>query len=146
MSVLGDTGEAPADESTPARPLPYYRHHLRLERQILGSTDPCGIVIRPGLTYGLFQDSVVMKTNHLASHYRRWVYVIPGSNHWSAIHVEDLADLYCRVLNQARAGTMLHAASETFMMRDVASAIHRGLGRIEDIGLRGLTFQVPSRK
>jgi nucleoside-diphosphate-sugar epimerase len=44
------------------------------------------------------------------------------------VHFNDLADLYCVVLKRADGDTIVHAASENVLMKQVAVAIHRGFG------------------
>jgi nucleoside-diphosphate-sugar epimerase len=39
-------------------------------------------------------------------------YVGTGENHWAAVHVDDLADLYLRTVEHAPAGTLLNAVDD----------------------------------
>jgi nucleoside-diphosphate-sugar epimerase len=65
----------------------------------------------------------------LARRRRRGTYIEPGTYRSSAVHCDDLASLYCLALREAKAGTVIHGASETFSMKELAGAIHRGLGK-----------------
>ena len=58
-----------------------------------------------------------------------WHVIEPGTNCGSAVHSDDLADLYSLALHKAGAGTLIHAASEMFSMKELAGAIHRGMGK-----------------
>ena len=56
-------------------------------------------------------------------------YVEDGSNRWPAVHVSDAARLVRIGLEQAEAGTILHAVGEQGVpTREIAEAIGRGLG------------------
>lgn len=56
-------------------------------------------------------------------------YVGDGSHRWSAVHVRDAARLVVRALEDAPAGTVVHAvAEEGVPTRTIAEAIGRGLG------------------
>jgi len=51
-----------------------------------------------------------------------------GSNRWTCVHVNDLADLYVRALS-APAGTLLYAADgPAVTMREIAEAASRAAG------------------
>lgn len=56
-------------------------------------------------------------------------YIGDGSNRWPAVHRFDAAHLFCLALEQAPAGSVLHAvAEEGVPIRDVAAVIGRHLG------------------
>ncbi|MEK6343796.1 MAG: hypothetical protein V4737_08130 [Curtobacterium sp.] len=56
-------------------------------------------------------------------------YVGDGTNRWAAVHVTDAARLVRLGLEQAPAGTRLHAVAESGIpTRDIAEAIGAGLG------------------
>ncbi len=56
-------------------------------------------------------------------------YVGDGSNRWAAVHVTDAARMVRLGLEQAPAGSRLHAVAETgIRTRDIAEAIGAGLG------------------
>jgi nucleoside-diphosphate-sugar epimerase len=131
-AVLGDTGPAPVAESAPLRPLRGYTWLLHLEKEILKSSAVRSIVIRPAWelhgcrppNWGI----AIGNWMRLAKRFRRGKYIGSGENCYSAVHFDDLADLYCVALKNAGAGTILHAASENFSMKELAATIHRGMG------------------
>jgi len=56
-------------------------------------------------------------------------YVGDGTNRWCAVHRFDCASLYKRALEDAPAGSVLHAVAEQGIpTREIAEAIGRGLG------------------
>ncbi len=56
-------------------------------------------------------------------------YVGDGSNRWTAVHVKDAATLFRLAIEQAPAGSVLHAVGEEAVTgREIAEAIGRGLG------------------
>jgi nucleoside-diphosphate-sugar epimerase len=133
-AILGDTGPTPVGENARLNPEPGYAWLLRLEKQILKSSGVRGIVIRPAWAkHGRATENMRIGffTRHwiaLALRFKQGKYIEPGENRWSAVHCDDLADLYCRALTKAGAGTLLHGAAENFSMKELVATIHRGLG------------------
>lgn len=65
----------------------------------------------------------------LARQQGRAAYVGQGDNRWSAAAVADVARLYVLALERGEAGARYHAvAEEGVPMRDIATAVARGLG------------------
>ena len=131
-AILGDTGPVPVAENAPLHPLPGYAWLPRLEKEVLKSSGVRGIVIRPAWeVHGSRAHNWAIGIGNwmkLAKRFRRGKYIGSGENCYSAVHFDDLADLYCVALMKAVAGTILHAASENFSMKELAAAINRGLG------------------
>jgi nucleoside-diphosphate-sugar epimerase len=74
-------------------------------------------------------------------------YVGDGSNRWPAVHVLDAAHLFCLALEQAPAGSVLHAVGdEGVPTREVANAIGRvldlptGSRPAEEFGFLGMVL------
>jgi nucleoside-diphosphate-sugar epimerase len=143
-AVLGDTGPTPVDENAHL-PVPRnYSFLARLEHDVLKARDVCGIVIRPAIQHGLFPGITALEPWFgLAERRGKGTYIEPGTNCWSAVHRADLADLYCLALDKARPGMLVHAASETFSMRDLAEAIQSKLGFTN--GASGISFDEAAR-
>jgi hypothetical protein len=72
-------------------------------------------------------------------------YVGDGSNRWPAVHTLDAAHLYRLALEQAPAGTRLHAVGDAGVpFREIAEAIGRGLGLpAESVSAEQLGFLAP---
>jgi len=121
--LLGDTGDRVADEATP--PQPGWR--AALEARVTGAPDVRGAVVRPGLVYGRGGSVVVSELLRVAAKLQAGWCVGSGENRWSAVAVDDLADLYLRVL-EAGAGGIFHGAAGDVVMRELAQAIAEGYG------------------
>jgi nucleoside-diphosphate-sugar epimerase len=110
-----------------------------------------GVVIRPAwLKHGGKPSSLPLSIGawiKLARRFRRGKFVGTGKNCWSAVHVDDLADLYCVALKKATAGTILHAVSENISTQELVAAIHRGYefkGEPSGISLKDARRTIPS--
>ena len=126
--VLGDTGPVPLDEKAPVHPFRGFRFLPAMEREILQARDVHGIVIRPALEHGR---SVLFPLQYwisLAKECGRGTWLKSGKNSVSAVHSDDLADLYSLAIHKVRPGMVIHGAAETVSIREVAAAIHRGMG------------------
>jgi nucleoside-diphosphate-sugar epimerase len=114
------------------RPLPGYVWLPRLEKEVLKASGVRSIVIRPAWErHGCRPPSWAIAIGNwikLARRFRRGKYIGSGENRYSAVHFDDLADLYCVALKRAGAGTILHGASENFSMKELAMTIHRSMG------------------
>jgi nucleoside-diphosphate-sugar epimerase len=108
--VLGNTGNTPADEATPPNPIPPVEWRLAVEEFVLDSASRGvrSIVIRPAMVYGRGGGAVAMMSGSANTGVVQ--YIGEGRNHWSFVHVDDLADLYVRALEKAPAGSLYHAA------------------------------------
>src|SRR5438105_5002704 len=53
-----------------------------------------------------------------------------GENHWPMVHVDDLAELYVRLVERAPAGSVYYAADASrFTQREIAEAASRAAGK-----------------
>lgn len=127
--VLGPTGGKTANEDTPVNPPAFLQWRVELEDDVLAArhNNIRTIVIRPAMVYGrgggIFE-SFIQTAKETGARY-----VGDGENRWSAVHVDDLADLYVAALHQAPAGTLLHAASgDPVRVRLIADAANRAVG------------------
>ncbi|HYH06000.1 MAG TPA: NAD-dependent epimerase/dehydratase family protein [Thermoanaerobaculia bacterium] len=126
--VLGNTNDA--HESSPVNPLPLVAWRPPHEELVVGSG---GAVLRPGCVYGGKQ-SLLADWFAAAQQNRPLQIVGEGTNRWAMVHVDDLVELYARVLEQQAKG-VLHGiddsnASLAEMAHDVAPQ-----GTIEHIPL-----------
>ncbi|MEM9462385.1 MAG: SDR family oxidoreductase [Myxococcota bacterium] len=124
--VLTDTGAAIADETVPANGAGAVALRAALEQTVLqaGKHGVRTIVIRPGLVYGQGGSGVMHMLAELARQAGGGRTVGDGHNVWSAVHVDDLADLYLSGLERGPAGTLFNAATEEEVtMREIVSSI-----------------------
>jgi nucleoside-diphosphate-sugar epimerase len=99
-----------ADEDTPPNPIRLSAWRPSLEKTVLAADghQVRSIVIRPGWVYGRGGGTVRLlvegaRQDGVASP------VGSGQNHWPVVHIDDLARLYVLAVEQAPAGTLLHA-------------------------------------
>lgn len=123
------------DETTPFTPSPARAARVALDKDILAFATK-GVrtaIVCPSLIYGIGRgakaDSAQVpwlirtaKKHGVAKHYG------PGENVWSNVHIDDLVDLYARVLKDAPAGAFYFAENGENAMREVCSAIGQALG------------------
>ncbi|MEZ5399652.1 MAG: NAD-dependent epimerase/dehydratase family protein [Bryobacteraceae bacterium] len=104
--VMGSTGGRLAGEMFPLNPPPFLAWRPQVERMVLDATERGvrGVVIRPATCYGR-EGGIVAK---VASGARPLIG--DGENHWSFVHVEDLAELYVLALEKAAPGALYVAA------------------------------------
>ncbi|MBN9277527.1 MAG: NAD-dependent epimerase/dehydratase family protein [Hyphomicrobium sp.] len=123
------------DETTPFTPSPARAARVALDKEILSyaSKGVRTAIVCPSLIYGqglgAKADSVQVpwlirtaRKHGVAKHYG------PGENVWSNVHIDDLVDLYLRVLDAAPAGAFYFAENGENSMREVCAAISRLLG------------------
>jgi nucleoside-diphosphate-sugar epimerase len=131
--VIGDTAGQIADETTPLKPSPIVAWRPAVEEVVLAAAQRGvrSVVIRPALVYGQGGGLVAMLIQ--AGRDNGAVPVVgDGRNLWPLIHVEDLAKLYVKAMEQAPAGTMLIGASgEHLPLQEVALAAAQAAG-LED--------------
>ncbi|HET6178468.1 MAG TPA: hypothetical protein VFE61_16160 [Candidatus Sulfotelmatobacter sp.] len=130
-AILGNTSPAPATEDAHPRPLRGFDWAFRLEKELSISPKLRVVVIRPAwFIHGLGQSLGIEALNNwipLSWRFRRGTYIDSGENRYSAIHLEDLAELYCLALKKAQGSCVLHAAGENFSTKEVAICIHRAM-------------------
>ena len=103
--VLGDTGKTPADETATTPPLPLLAWRLNHEKIVTGAGDEklLTAVIRPGFVYGGTKD-LISGYFESAARDGAAVYVGHGKNRMSLVHIDDLAELYCCVIEKKAKG------------------------------------------
>jgi len=132
--VLGDTGDLVADEDWPARPPELVAWRLPLEQEILqnAAAGMRAAVIRPALVYGRAGGTLRQLVEQTRKRGAPRV-VGTGVQRWPTVHVEDLAELYIRVLTASSAGGIFHGSSGDYAAGDLAlaAAIAGGGDRFE---------------
>jgi nucleoside-diphosphate-sugar epimerase len=128
--VLGNTGDTPADENAPLHPPLIVEWRPELERRVLHSVHDGirGMVIRPAMVYGRgggLPGMFVQSANESGASR----YIGDGENRWSMVNVEDLANLYLRVLEKGEPGNIYHGADgSAFRTKEIAEAASFGAG------------------
>lgn len=128
--VLGVTGAATLDETAPAAPLPIVGYRPEIERQVL-DTARNGVrasVVRPGIVHGRGAGIPALLVQWAREDGAPRV-VGDLATRWPMVHVDDLAELFVKVLADAPAGTVWHGITETAVpVRDLAVAAARVAG------------------
>jgi nucleoside-diphosphate-sugar epimerase len=117
--VMGNTKGRLAGEMFPLRPPALVAWRPAVEQRVMQASERkvCGVVIRPAMVYG-------RKGGMMAAWLTGQMPVVgDGSNHWSFVHVDDLADLYLLALERARAGSLYVAADgPAYRVKELAEA------------------------
>ena len=110
--VLGDTGSILADEKTPTNPIALVAFRALNEQKVVQAAKDGikSIVIRPTIVFGNGQGIVAQLINS-AKESGESSYIGNGENHWSYIHVQDLAHLYVQAVKRGVAGAIYHASN-----------------------------------
>jgi nucleoside-diphosphate-sugar epimerase len=117
--AYGDT-DGVVDESAPFKVLDFMAWRLANEELVL---ERGGVVLFPGLVYG-------SGTGLIEQFYARQPvpYIGTGENHWSLVHVEDIADLYVRALHATPGSVYIGVGDIHPTQREAAFALARRLG------------------
>ena len=125
--VLGQTGAAPADESSPTSPLDIVAWRPAHEQLALTAKAMKGMVLRPGIVYGRGGGIPAMWVASAREGAVR--YVGSGNQQWPTVHVEDLADLYVKALAKPVAGAIWHGISGQVEVKKLAEAAAKAGGK-----------------
>ena len=94
------------NEDSPTDPVATFAWRPALESEVIAAAGDGvrTVVIRPGMVYGRGGGPL----NQFAAMAEGGVprYVGDGENHWSLVHVDDLAELYGLAVERAPAGTL----------------------------------------
>jgi nucleoside-diphosphate-sugar epimerase len=128
--VLGNTGDTPADEASPATsPFALVAWRPAIENLALGAAAKGvkAMVLRPGIVYGRAGGIPAMWVGAAEEGAVR--YAGTGSQQWTTVHVDDLADLYAKALAQGSAGAVWHGISGQVEARKLAEAAAKAGGK-----------------
>jgi nucleoside-diphosphate-sugar epimerase len=128
--VLGAT-DGVADESAPFKPAKMVAWRPAHEQLALDMAKDGirAVVVRPGIVYGgkggltglLFGAATKSGAAQLVGE---------GGNHWPMVHVDDLAELYVRLVERAPAGSVYNAADASqHTQKEIAEAASRAAGK-----------------
>jgi nucleoside-diphosphate-sugar epimerase len=128
--VYGDTQGRVAGEVAMLRPAALVAWRPAVEDMVLEakSRDVASVVLRPGIVFGCGGGFVGTMFRQARSKGK-----VPvagnGENHWSSIHVDDLADLYARVVADPAAGELFVACGGVPQpVRKIALAVSKACG------------------
>ena len=126
--VMGNT-EPGADEDSPLAPPPVVAWRPPVERKVIeaAARGVRSVVIRPARVYGQGGQCF---TGFYTSAREAGAALVAGTgeNHWSFVHVDDLADLYVRALGAAAGSVFIAASGPALRVIDVARAVSRSAG------------------
>ncbi|MFB4317825.1 NAD-dependent epimerase/dehydratase family protein [Actinomadura sp. 21ATH] len=111
--VLGATGAAAAHEDMPTNPIPIVGYRPGIERQVLATAQD-GVratVIRPGIVHGRGGGIPALLVDLARKHGAPRIVADPAVR-WPMVHIDDLADLFATVAEQAPAGTLWHGVTQ----------------------------------
>jgi nucleoside-diphosphate-sugar epimerase len=128
--VLGAT-EGVVDESAPVKPAKMVAWRPAHEQLALDMAKDGirAVVVRPGIVYGgkggltglLFGSAVKGGAAQTVG---------DGSNHWPMVHVDDLAELYVRLVERAPAGSIYNATDASqHTQKEIAEAASKAAGK-----------------
>jgi len=128
--VQGAT-DSVADESAPLHPARAVAWRPAHEQMALDTAKEGirSVVVRPGIVYGgkggitgMFFGSA-LKSGAAQT-------VGEGANHWPMVHVDDLAELYVRLVERAPAGSVFNAIDASHLTQhEIAEAASRAAGK-----------------
>ncbi|MGD8427178.1 MAG: NAD-dependent epimerase/dehydratase family protein [Balneolaceae bacterium] len=123
--VHGNTGYEAVDERTPLNPIEAVTWRPEVENMVLDAEDIDGIVVRPGCVYG--ERGGLMDMWFKAAEESNQIDVVgDGTNFWSLIHADDLADAYVRIAETAPAGEIFNISDRSrCTVKDMVQAIAR---------------------
>ncbi|WP_067828491.1 NAD-dependent epimerase/dehydratase family protein [Nocardia inohanensis] len=126
--VLGAT--TGADETAPTNPIPIVGYRPDIERQVLALADADirAAVIRPGIVHGRGGGIPALLVD-LARKHEAPVVVADPAVVWPMVHIDDLADLYAKVIEAAQPGSIWHAITQPAVpVADLAAAAAQAAG------------------
>lgn len=128
--VHGDTGERIEDETATPRPASIVSWRPAHEDVALDLVDHEAhvAVVRPAIVYG-GSEGLLADWFREAREARTVTYAGDGSQHWSMVHIDDLAEGYRLALEHARGGQRYILADESHLtVREIAEAVARVTG------------------
>jgi nucleoside-diphosphate-sugar epimerase len=131
----GEPGDKVYDDETPFQPGPGRAARVAVNQRVLAAAGQGvrAVVVSPSLIYGpgrgAHRDSIqIPRLVAVAKKYGVARHVGRGENIWSNVYIDDLVDLYLRILAHAPAGASYYAENGEHSMRQVCEAISRALG------------------
>jgi nucleoside-diphosphate-sugar epimerase len=130
--VHGGTDGAVVDETVPLKPARAVEWRPSHEQAALEMAKDGirSVVVRPGIVYGGARGGIPSMFFGTAAKHGAAQTIGPGDNHWPLVHVDDLAELYVRLVERAPAGSVYDAADASRLtQREIAEAAARAAGK-----------------
>ena len=127
--VYGSRGDAVVDEDAPLAPTPIVAWRPSHERRVLGAAAHHlrTIVIRPAMVYG--DDGGIIGGMLEQARAGTLKVVGDGTNRWSCVRADALAELYARALERAERGAIYNATRGAAVPYvEIARAVSRAAG------------------
>lgn len=124
--------EGVADESTPVHPGRAAQWRAPLEKMALEMAKDGirAVVVRPGIVYGGARGGLPAMFFGTALKHGAAQTIGAGENHWPMVHVDDLAELYVRLVERAPAGAVYYATDASQLtQKEIAEAAARAAGK-----------------
>jgi nucleoside-diphosphate-sugar epimerase len=121
-----------ADENAPLKPARIVAWRPAHEQAALDMAKDGirSVVVRPGIVYGGARGGIPAMFFGTALKHGAAHTIGSGDNHWPLVHVDDLAELYVRLVERAPAGSVYHAADASrHTQREIAEAASRAAGK-----------------
>jgi nucleoside-diphosphate-sugar epimerase len=136
--VYGDRGDAVVDEDAPLAPIPIVAWRPAHEQRVLNAPGIRGIVIRPTVVYG---DGGGIVGQLVANANPGPLRIVgDGTNRWSTVRVDALAELYAAAVEQRAARGIFNAINGAPVPYvEIARAASRAAGG--NGGIEHLTFE-----
>lgn len=112
--VHGAGGDRVLDETAPLKPLELVQWRVAHEEIALdlSAHDVSTIILRPGMVYGESRGIFGMWFDE-AKHKKTLTYPGDGSQHWSCVHREDVAEAYALAMEHGKGGERYLLADES---------------------------------
>lgn len=123
--VYGDTGGV-ADEDAPWNPPALVAWRRDVEDAVLSRGR--SVVIRPGLLYGGDNRLIDVFFTRPGRASGAIPYIGDGANHWSLVHVDDLAELYVAALTASAGSVYVGVGGVDPTAFEIATALSHGAG------------------
>ena len=126
--VYGNTGNLPAEETTPLNPPKLVARRPVTEELVLQAGGLRGLVIRPGCVYG-YQGGLTGMWFAGAVKEKALTAVGDGSNRWAMVHADDLSEAYLRAGESGLSGELFNITDRSrWSVGEMLAAVARVTG------------------
>lgn len=136
--VHGNTNGKLVDETTPLNPAKMVAWRTDVEQMVINAENVKGLVLRPGCVYGKRGGLTGLWFGPADSGEN---FNVPGdgSNHWTMVHVDDLADAYVRLAESGLTGEIFDISDRSrSSVSDMVHAVAKAAGYNKEINFQSL--------